>query len=84
LAALSLAHAKQTDRTAAEVAKAFVRDMRAFFAAGHNTIKADGIAAQQLYLLKQHYPGKLKLTDVKEMFLQMRDLGVISRRKQLE
>jgi hypothetical protein len=27
-----------------EVAKAFVRDMRAFFAAGHNTIKADGIA----------------------------------------
>jgi hypothetical protein len=27
-----------------EVAKAFVKDMRAFFAAGYNTIKADEIA----------------------------------------
>jgi hypothetical protein len=35
-------------------------------------IKADAIAAQ-LHALKQHYKGKLKLTDVKEMFLQMRD-----------
>jgi hypothetical protein len=47
--------------------------MRAFFAAGHNTIEADAIAAQQLHALKQHYKGKLKLTDVKELFLQMRD-----------
>jgi hypothetical protein len=38
-----------------------------------NTIKADGIAARQLHALRQHYSGKLKLTDVKEMFLQMRD-----------
>jgi hypothetical protein len=54
-------------------ARAFVRDMCAFFAAGHDTIKDDGIAARQLFALKQHYAGKLKLTDVLEMFLQMRD-----------
>jgi hypothetical protein len=46
--------------------------MRAFFAE-KNTIKADGIAARQLHALKQHYDGELKLTDVKEMFLRMRD-----------
>jgi hypothetical protein len=56
-----------------EVAIAFVAGMRAFFAAGHNTIEADAIAAQQLHALKQHYKGKLKLTDVKELFLQMRN-----------
>jgi hypothetical protein len=55
------------------VARAFVRDMKAFFACGHDTIKADRIAAMQLHALKQHYDGKLKLTDIKEMFLQMRD-----------
>jgi hypothetical protein len=55
------------------VAKAFVRDMHAFFKAGGTGVKADSIAAQQLHALKQHYNGKLKLTDVKEMFLQMRD-----------
>jgi len=55
------------------VARDFIRDMRAFFAAGHDTIKADGIAAQQLHLLREHYSGKLRLTDVKEMFVAMRD-----------
>jgi hypothetical protein len=35
-----------------EVARAFVRDMRAFFAAGGTGAKADGIAAQQLHALK--------------------------------
>ena len=58
-----------------EVARLFVRDMRAFFAE-KNIIKADGIAARQLQVLRE-YQGprekKLKLTDVKEMFLQMRD-----------
>jgi hypothetical protein len=28
-----------------------------------------------LAALKQHYAGKLRLTDVKEMFLQMKDRG---------
>jgi hypothetical protein len=55
-----------------EVAKAFVRDMHAFFAE-KNGVKADGIAAGTLHMLKEHYPGKLRLTDVKAMFLQMRD-----------
>jgi hypothetical protein len=55
-----------------EIARRFVEDMRAFFAE-KNTIKADGIAARQLHALKQHYSGKLRLTDVKEMFLQMMD-----------
>jgi hypothetical protein len=50
-----------------------VRDMRAFFAAGGTGVKADGIAAMQLHALKQHYSGKLKLTDVKEMFVQLKD-----------
>jgi hypothetical protein len=48
-----------------------VEDLRAFFAE-ESPIKADAIAAQQLHALKQHYNGKLKLNDVKEMFLQMR------------
>ena len=56
-----------------EVAKAFVRDMKAFFAAGYDKIKADAIAAQQLHALRQRYKGKLRITDVKEMFLQMKD-----------
>lgn len=50
-----------------EIARAFVRGMRAFFAE-KSTIKADAIAARQLHSLKQHNKGKLRLTDVKEMF----------------
>lgn len=56
-----------------EVAKAFIRDMRAFFAAGGTGVKADGIAAMQLHALKERYNGKLRITDVKEMFVQMKD-----------
>ena len=55
-----------------EVAKAFVRDMRAFHAA-KDSLKKDEIAAKQLWLLKQHWNGKLRITDVREMFEQMRD-----------
>jgi hypothetical protein len=33
----------------------------------------DKIAARQLHALKQHYRGKLRLSDVKEMFEQIRD-----------
>jgi hypothetical protein len=43
------------------------------FHAELNAIKCDEIAARQLFALKQHYSGKLKLTDVREMFVQMRD-----------
>jgi len=43
------------------VAREFVRDMKAFFACGHDTIKADGIAVGTLHSLRQHYNGKLRL-----------------------
>jgi hypothetical protein len=56
------------------VAKAFVRDMKAFFKA-KNQLKQDEIAARQCWVLQQHVPRgtKLRLSDVKEMFLQMKD-----------
>jgi hypothetical protein len=55
------------------VARAFVRDMKAFFTCGHDTIKADGIAATQLHALREHYDDKLKLHRVKQLFVLMRD-----------
>jgi hypothetical protein len=59
----------------ARVAQAFVRDMRAFFAAP-NTLNQDEIAAHQLQVLNEFRrprDKKLRLADVKEMFLQMKD-----------
>ena len=55
-----------------EIAKTFIKDMRAFHAEP-NSIRRDEIAARQLHVLKQHHAGKLRLSDVKEMFLQMKD-----------
>jgi hypothetical protein len=46
--------------------------MLAYFAEP-NSIKHDEIAARQLHALRQHYSGKLRLTDVTAMFVQMRD-----------
>jgi len=46
--------------------------MRAYFAET-NPIKQDEIAGRQLHALKQHHAGKLRLTDVKALFQQMRD-----------
>ena len=43
------------------------------FHAEPNAIKAGEIAARQLHALKEHYTGKLRLSDVKDMFEQMRD-----------
>jgi hypothetical protein len=53
------------------VAKAFVKDMRIFLAT-QNTLKQDEIAVRQLHALKQHHRGELRLSDVKQMFLEMR------------
>ena len=55
-------------------AKAFVRDMKAFFKASGQLMQ-DEIAAKQVWLLKQHLPRgtKLRTCDVKELFLQMKD-----------
>jgi hypothetical protein len=54
------------------VARRFVEDMSAFFAAP-SSFKQDEIAARQLHALKEHYAGKLRLTDVRELFVAMRD-----------
>jgi hypothetical protein len=57
------------------VARAFVKDMKAFFAE-NDAIKRDEIAARQLRALRDYNPPrakKLRLSDVHAMFLQMRD-----------
>jgi hypothetical protein len=55
------------------VARAFVEDMRAFFAEP-NSLKRDEIAARQAWALKQHLPGKrLRLPDIYQMFEAMKD-----------
>ena len=57
------------------VARAFVEDMRAFFAE-ENRYKQDEIALRQLNALKEHQgprEKKLRLSDVKLMFRQMKD-----------
>jgi hypothetical protein len=57
------------------LARAFVKDMLAFFAE-KNAIKRDEIAARQLRALRGYSPPrakKLRLSDVHEMFLAMRD-----------
>ena len=55
-------------------AKAFVRDMKAFFKAS-GQIMQDEIAARQAWSLRQHLPRgtMLRISDVKELFLQMKD-----------
>ena len=58
-----------------QAAKAFVRDMRAFFKA-KKQLKRDEIASRQVHALiafQRPRDKKLRLADVKEMFLQMRD-----------
>jgi hypothetical protein len=57
-----------------EVAKAFVKDMRAFHAEP-NAIKQDEIAARQLQALREYASPrqrKLRIHDVREMFEEMR------------
>jgi hypothetical protein len=55
-----------------EVARSFFSDMRAFFAAKGN--QRELIAVRQLHSLREHLESrdKLKLSDVKELFLMMR------------
>jgi hypothetical protein len=58
-----------------EVALAFSRDMRAFFRA-ESQLKQDEIASRQLHAL-QAFQGprdkRLRLADVKQMFLELKD-----------
>jgi len=58
-----------------EVARRFVEDMEAFHAEP-NAIKRDEIAARQLHALREHRRPrgpKLRLSEVKELFAQMRN-----------
>ena len=52
-------------------ARRFVEDMRVFFKET-NQVKQD-VAARQLHALRHYFVGKLRLTDIREMFVQMRD-----------
>jgi septin family protein len=57
------------------IAKAFVRDMRTFHAE-ENSIKRDEIASRQLHALiafQRPQDKRLRLADVKQMFLQLKD-----------
>ena len=56
-----------------DVAEAFFRDMRAFFRA-KGRLEEDSIAARQAQLLQEHLPPgtKLWLSDVKQLFLEMK------------
>jgi hypothetical protein len=62
------------------VARAFVRDMRAFHAE-KSPLKRDEIASRQIHVLRQ-YQGKLerpiKLHQVKQMFEEMRDQALVT------
>jgi hypothetical protein len=58
-----------------KVARAFVDDMRAYFA-DENRYKQDEIALRQLHALKEHQGPRekpLRLSDVKAMFAEMKD-----------
>jgi hypothetical protein len=57
-----------------EIAQAFVRDMRAFFKTKIQ-LERDETAAKQCFALQQHVPcgTKLRLSNVKEMFQNLKD-----------
>lgn len=60
-----------------EVARRFMKDMKAFHAEP-NAIKRDEIAARQLTALRQYqrsHEKKLRLSDIHELFELMRDAG---------
>jgi hypothetical protein len=60
---------------AMQIAKAFARDMRAYFAEP-DAVKRDEIAARQLHVLQQfqgYRDKELRLADVKEMFQELKD-----------
>ncbi|WP_316234946.1 MULTISPECIES: hypothetical protein [unclassified Bradyrhizobium] len=54
------------------VARAFVRDMQAYFAE-RDPHKRDQIAVVQLRSLQDHWKGKLRLDDIKKLFEEMRE-----------
>ena len=58
-----------------EIAKAFVHDMRAYYAE-KGAIRRDEIAIRQLTILNEYLGRRerpLQVTDIKEMFEQLKD-----------
>lgn len=57
-----------------KIARGFLADMRAYFAAP-TELERDVIAARQRHILLEHLPPKtrLRLQEVKELFHRMRD-----------
>jgi hypothetical protein len=58
-----------------KVARAFIRDLQAFFKA-RTQLEQDEIASRQLHALQAFQrprDKKLRLADVKQMFLEMKD-----------
>ena len=59
-----------------DIARGFVKDMRAFFSEEDAT-KRDVIAVRQLHALKEHQGPRekpLRLSDVKQMFREMKGI----------
>lgn len=59
-----------------KIARAFVKDMHAYFAEENQTTR-DAIAVRQLHALKEHQGPRekvLRLSDVKQMFLEMKGI----------
>jgi hypothetical protein len=58
-----------------QVAKAFVKDMKAYFAEP-NAIKRDEIAGRQMFALRQYQSvgeKPVRIPDIKQMFEEMKD-----------
>jgi hypothetical protein len=58
-----------------KIARGFVAATKAYFSE-KDGIKRDEIAVLQLRTLQDHWPGKLRLDDIRAMFYRMREDGL--------
>lgn len=68
-------NARKTSNLPADVARAFVKDMRSYFREKH-PIRRDEIARRQLAALRDYYPSSVRellLPDIYEMFEKIKD-----------
>jgi DNA-binding phage protein len=68
-------HARKKSNLPPDVARAFVKDMRAYFGERH-PIRRDEIARRQLAALRDYYPSSVRellLPDIYEMFEKIKD-----------
>jgi DNA-binding phage protein len=68
-------HARKKSNLPPDVARAFVKDMRAYFGEKH-PIRRDEIARRQLAALRDYYPSSVRellLPDIYEMFEKIKD-----------